>query len=150
MLNSRKVVSSSVVNSTCSGAGILVFALFGSSGFLLFYKFLWQLTYQELETSNQKIWIPELNLGLGLCQGEYKGVTRQWLRWYDKQGNWFPTENEIAAQEHQRAERERQRAEQERQRAEQAEALLAQERQQRELLAERLRAMGINPDEILG
>lgn len=100
-------------------------------------------SYQELEISNQKIWIPELNLGLGLWQGEYKGITRQWLRWYDEQGNWIPTENETAAQEHQRAE-------QQRQRAEQAEALLAQERQQRGLLTERLRALGINPDELLG
>lgn len=93
-------------------------------------------SYQELDISNQKIWMPELDRGLGLWQGEYQGVTRQWLRWYDEQGNWIPTENETVQRE--------------RQRAEQAEALLAQERQQRELLAERLRAMGINPDELLG
>jgi Uma2 family endonuclease len=49
--------------------------------------------------------------------------------------------DEQLQQERQRAEQERQRAEQERQRAEQ-------ERQRAERLAERLREMGINPDEI--
>ena len=77
-----------------------------------------------------RIWIPELEVGLGLWQGEYEGITRQWLRWYDEQGQWIPTDTEQALeraeQERQRAEQERQRAEQERQRAEQAEVQLQQ------------------------
>jgi Putative restriction endonuclease len=79
-------------------------------------------TYQLLETSDNKFWISELNIGLGVWQGQYKGVTRQWLRWYDANGTWIPTDAEQSEQERQRAEQERQRAEQERQRAEQAEA----------------------------
>lgn len=82
-------------------------------------------SYQELESS-PRIWMPTLNIGLGLWQGEYRGFCRQWLRWYDDQGNWISTDAEVAEQERQRAEQERQRAEQERQRAEQSQLQLQQ------------------------
>jgi len=95
--------------------------------------------YRELSLADARLWIPELELGLGLWSGTYAGITRQWLRWYDAEGNWIATDAERAEQEHQRAEQEHQRAEQERQRAEQ-------ERQRAEHLAERLRALGIEPE----
>jgi Uma2 family endonuclease len=88
--------------------------------------------YQEqvLVSDNPRIWIPELELGLGVWEGEFGGVRRQWLRWFDALGEWVPTdaeqERQQAEQERQRAEQERQRAEQERQRAEQAETQLRQ------------------------
>ena len=66
------------------------------------------------------------------------------LQIYRPDGERFATYVEVAQrleQERQRAEQERQRAEQERQRAEQAEA-------RARLLAERLRAAGIDPDEL--
>ena len=72
-------------------------------------------------------WLEEAELGLGLWEGEYQGLTRQWLRWYDQENNWLPTPEE----------REKQRAEQEKQRADLAESELAKLRQ---LLAEQ----GIN------
>ncbi len=74
--------------------------------------------YQEqaLDPENPRIWIPELEVGLGLWQGEYEGIERQWLRWYDDQGNWIPTDTE----------QERQEKEQERQRADRAESQLQQ------------------------
>ena len=85
--------------------------------------------YSPLELTDSKVWIPSLSIGLGLWQGEYRGCTRQWLRWYDAQGHWIPTE----------AERERM-----------AKELALQERdqaQQRiEELLERLRQAGINPN----
>jgi Uma2 family endonuclease len=74
---------------------------------------------QSLDPANPRIWIPELELGLGLWHGEYDGIIRQWLRWYDEQGTWIPTDaerNQVLAQQ----------AEQERQRAEQAERQLRQ------------------------
>lgn len=74
---------------------------------------------QSLDPANPRIWLPELELGLGLWHGEYDGITRQWLRWYDEQGTWIPTDaerNQVLAQQ----------AEQERQRAEQAERQLQQ------------------------
>lgn len=56
--------------------------------------------YQEqgLDTTQPRIWIPELGLGLGLWQGAFEGVTRHWLRWYDNQENWIPTDAERALQ----------------------------------------------------
>lgn len=56
--------------------------------------------------------------------------------------------NQMWEEERQRAEAERQRAEAEYQRAEEAFALLDRERQKAKLLAEHLRSLGINPDEL--
>ncbi|MEO1404347.1 MAG: Uma2 family endonuclease [Cyanobacteria bacterium J06635_1] len=91
--------------------------------------------YQELDITDQKLWIPELKLGLGTWHGSYKGIERDWLRWYDKSAQWIRTDTE-------RLVGERQRAEQERQRAEQAEVQLSQ-------LLSKLQAQGIDPDELL-
>ncbi len=88
--------------------------------------------YQELELHQPRVWMPELELGLGLWQGEYQGIERLWLRWYDAQGNWILTQTE----------QERQRAEQAESRAQEAESRL-------ESLMQRLRESGIDPDELL-
>jgi len=34
--------------------------------------------------------MPTLKIGLGQWFGEYRGITRQWLRWYDVEGTGFP------------------------------------------------------------
>lgn len=91
-------------------------------------------TYEEIFES--RLWIEELQIGLGLWQGSFAGVEREWLRWYDAAGQWLPTEVE---KERERTEQERQRAEQERERAEQAERRAA-------ALAEQLRALGVDPE----
>jgi Uma2 family endonuclease len=56
--------------------------------------------YQEqvLDPSQPRLWLPELGLGLGLWQGAFEGVARHWLRWYDNQGTWLPTDAERAMQ----------------------------------------------------
>lgn len=77
-------------------------------------------SYREL-IAEDKLWLSEVELGLGLWYGNFQGMERLWLRWYDAQGNWVATEVE---QERHRAEQERQRAEQERQRADRLEAQL--------------------------
>lgn len=77
-------------------------------------------------------WLEAIGIGLTLWDGAFEGKNDRWLRWCDRQGRVIPTGAELAAQE-------RQRTEQERQRAEQAEARAA-------ALAERLRAMGIDPE----
>jgi hypothetical protein len=64
---------------------------------------------------NQRFWIPELNLWLGLWHGERLGITTHWLRWWDEAGNLLLWSTEKSEQERQRAEQEHQRAEQERQ-----------------------------------
>jgi hypothetical protein len=91
--------------------------------------------YQELELSDSRLWMPEIDLGLGLWQGEYLGVDRLWLRWYDVEGNWISTPEE-------RAQQEEERANQEQQRAKLAESRL-------ESLMQRLRESGIDPDRFL-
>ena len=128
---------------------------------------------QQPINHNTRYWLSELNIGLGLWQGEYQGITRQWLRWYNADENWLLTEAEQQAQEakqaNQRAEQANQKAEQANQRAEQANQRAEQanqrieverhraeverqraevERQRAEQLAERLRVLGIDPSEI--
>jgi hypothetical protein len=98
--------------------------------------------------------MPDVGLGLVLWNGEYEYMHETWLRWCDTDGNLIPTgrearltETQRANLEKRRAEKEKQRAEKEKQRAEQAEnrALSAERRAVQ--LAEKLRALGINPDE---
>lgn len=102
--------------------------------------------YQEL-LDESRVWMPELNLGLGLWQGDYQGIERLWLRWYDDQGSWILTEAEQERTEKsqalQEAEQERLRAQQAESRANEAEARLAS-------LMEKLRESGIDPNELLG
>ena len=98
--------------------------------------------YEAMGLANQRLWLAEIELGLGLWQGSYQETTGLWLRWYDAAG-WILTEAELVEQE-------RQRAEQERQRAEQAEQQLAQERQQRQHLLAQLKALSSDQLKELG
>jgi hypothetical protein len=122
--------------------------------------FHWQAgRYQMIASTEGSFWLPELQLGIGLWYGNYQGLTRYWLRWYDAQQQWIPTpmeqleqENQRAEQESQRAEQEsqrteqaNQRAEQESQRAEQANQRAEQESQRAQRLAAQLKALGIEP-----
>jgi hypothetical protein len=66
----------------------------------------------ELQAGNP-VWLPEVGLGIGCDRGNYSGVTREWLYWYDESGRRYPT---------------------------------PQERIQR--LAEKLRSLGIDPDNL--
>lgn len=82
--------------------------------------------------SGEPVWIPEIGLGIGRGQGTYRAWTREWLYWYDQNGNRLPATAEVA--------------EQERQRAEQAQQQFEQERQIREELLAKLKERGINLD----
>ena len=64
--------------------------------------------------------IEPLGVELGIWQGRYTNMEFPWLRWWDAQGNLLLDGTEIAQLAEARAER----------------------------LAERLRAMGVNPDEL--
>ncbi|MBD2180993.1 Uma2 family endonuclease [Planktothrix sp. FACHB-1355] len=81
---------------------------------------------------NNRYWIAEMGLFLGIWQGSRENRTGFWLRWWDEQGDLLLWGFELAEQERQRTEQERQRAEQERQRADR--------------LAAQLRAAGIEPE----
>ena len=42
----------------------------------------------------EKIWMPEISLGIGREQGTYQGRTREWLYWYDENGTRYTTQEE--------------------------------------------------------
>ena len=52
--------------------------------------------YVELNLSDPRVWMEEIEMGLGIWEGEYKGISCSWLRWYDAEGNWIPTDAERA------------------------------------------------------
>jgi Uma2 family endonuclease len=106
--------------------------------------------YTEVELVNDRFWIAELELGLGVWIGNFKGVEMPWLRWYDSNGNWILTsvekEFQRAEQQRKRAEQESLRAEQQRKRAEQESLRAEQEKRAKERLIAQLRALGIEPE----
>ncbi|MDM8559059.1 Uma2 family endonuclease [Candidatus Parabeggiatoa sp. HSG14] len=61
--------------------------------------------YHELEIPENRLWISEIKLGIGLWSGNYQKITHKWLRWYDEQNNWLPTTFEKQQKAEQRAER---------------------------------------------
>ena len=76
---------------------------------------------QGVSEVGQSIWLEEVGLGLTLWSGEFEEeVTRTWLRWCERDGQVILTGAEGREVERQRADR----------------------------LAERLRAMGIDPNEV--
>lgn len=81
--------------------------------------------YQLL--SGEPVWLAEINLGIGRSEGTYQGITREWLYWYDAQGQRYltPEEQILAAKQ---------------------EALIAQEKAAK--LAEKLKSLGIDPEEL--
>ncbi|NJR61732.1 MAG: Uma2 family endonuclease [Cyanobacteria bacterium CRU_2_1] len=76
---------------------------------------------QGIHEIGQSVWLNTVRLGLTLWEGQFEEeVTRLWLRWCDREGQVIPTGAEGREMERQRADR----------------------------LADRLRAMGVNPDEL--
>jgi Uma2 family endonuclease len=96
--------------------------------------------YREVQGHGGRFWLPEAGLGLGQWQGSYDGHKRLWLRWYDAEGEWIPTVEELAAQEREQKEAALLLAAEERQRAEHADQRAAR-------LAELLRQLGHDPDQ---
>jgi Uma2 family endonuclease len=80
----------------------------------------------ELQVGNP-VWLPEIGLGIGCDRGNYSGVTREWLYWYDQFGKRYPTPQEQIKLVQKRAEVAEQRAQQ---------------------MAQRLRSLGIDPDNL--
>jgi Uma2 family endonuclease len=108
-----------------------------------------------LSESGKVVWMPEIGLGIG-CERRICGNwERDWLSWYDRDNVRYPTAEESAEQERMIARQERIAkqeavaiADQERQQKLQERQQKLQEHQQKEKLANYLRSIGINPDEI--
>jgi Uma2 family endonuclease len=86
---------------------------------------------QPIAPQSPQLWIPEIDRGLGLWLGSFRGIGQRWLRWCDAQGNWLLTEAEV-----ERAKTETERQAKEVERAEKAK------------LADYLRSIGIDPDHL--
>ena len=61
----------------------------------------------------EPVWLPEIDLGIGRGQGIHEGWQREWLYWFDEQGNRFLTPEELAEQASIRAQQESLRAQNE-------------------------------------
>jgi Uma2 family endonuclease len=95
--------------------------------------------YVEQTISGQGFWFAEIELGLGIWTGSYQGMQGQWLRWYDKNGDWLTTDREDSLQAKQATQAANLRAEEANLRAER-------EREKAARLADKLRELGIDPD----
>ncbi|MBW4615037.1 MAG: Uma2 family endonuclease [Desmonostoc vinosum HA7617-LM4] len=74
----------------------------------------------QLQRGNP-VWLPEIGLGIGSEQGTYQGITREWLYWYDESGKRLLTPEERVRQAEQRA----------------------------QILAEQLKALGVDPNSLV-
>jgi Uma2 family endonuclease len=102
--------------------------------------------YTELDLPDQKLWLEDVQLGLGVWEGIYANAYGSWLRCYDASGQWIPTLAETAHQQSQRAKQAQQQAKQAQQQAKQAQRQANQAQRQAERLAAQLRALGIEPE----
>jgi hypothetical protein len=87
------------------------------------------------------VWLPEIGLAIGYENRDYANWSREWLFWYDQSGARYLTEREKIAVAESATIAMWQAKEQERQAKER-------ERLAKEKLANYLRAMGINPEDI--
>ncbi|MBW4693508.1 MAG: Uma2 family endonuclease [Lyngbya sp. HA4199-MV5] len=78
-----------------------------------------------VKQSGEPFWMPEAGIAIGRGQGTYAAWEREWLYWFDENGNRYPTPDEQAAIAAQQA---------------------AHERQLREELLAKLRDRGIDPE----
>lgn len=92
--------------------------------------------------------LEQLQVGLTFWSGEFENVNNSWLRWTDLQGHLLLTGKEMANQEMHRAYQAENRADQAEHRADQAENRADQAERKAQILAEKLRELGINPDDL--
>ncbi len=102
--------------------------------------------YELLE--DNPVWMPEIGLGIGSEVGTYQGINREWLYWYDIDGQRYPTLEEAQQQSELQRLIAEERQRQERQARQQAEELAEEQRKLTEKLAARLRELGVEPDEV--
>ncbi|MEO1095672.1 MAG: Uma2 family endonuclease [Cyanobacteria bacterium J06638_28] len=56
--------------------------------------------YQEqiLSEAAPPLWLPDLQVGLGIWDGQFEGMPGHWLRWCDNEGHWLLTDTELERQ----------------------------------------------------
>jgi Uma2 family endonuclease len=86
-------------------------------------------TYEPAQLTEGRLLVPQLGLSLGMWQGRYENIDRQWLRWFTLQGELIPMVSEEAQRRATVAEQR---------------ARIAEQRAER--LAARLRELGLDPE----
>jgi Uma2 family endonuclease len=111
--------------------------------------------YELLPLEQNRVWLPEIGLALGYEMGEHIAWYREWLYWYDGSGNRYLSASERAMEAEAIAERERLAKQEAEAIAERERSIANQERlakqkaeEKAQQLAQRLRDLGIDPDEI--
>jgi Uma2 family endonuclease len=103
--------------------------------------------YQQLPKQSI-FWLPEIGLGLGCDRLDAGLWLREWVCWYNEQGDRYLTPQEVAEQERLAKQQAEAIANFERLAKQQAEVIANSERQQKEKLAAYLRSLNIDPDQI--
>lgn len=98
--------------------------------------------------SGEPVWIPEIGLGVGRAVGMLGGIHREWLTWYDPMSQAYPLPHQMIRQLETELEAARQEIIRQQQRAEQEQQRAEQERLEKLRLLEKLRELGINPDDL--
>ena len=65
---------------------------------------------QLVQPQNPRIWLTDLQIGLGIWSGVFEDVPSNWLRWCDRQGNWLLTDTEQERLEKEQAQLEKEQA----------------------------------------
>jgi hypothetical protein len=115
------------------------------------------LHYRDCTPEDGRLWLPEVNLGLGIWHGRYAHNERDWLRFFTADGRWVPRpvelEGQRAALAMKQADEERRRDDQAIQLATEAQARAKQQeaearaaRTEVKRMQAKLRALGIDPD----
>jgi Uma2 family endonuclease len=104
--------------------------------------------YELLPSEDCRVWLPEIGLALGYETGVHIGWQREWLYWYDRSGVRYLTAEEQAVQERQARLNAEVIAEQQRLIADQERFAKQEAEQKAQRLAEKLKTLGIDLDEI--
>lgn len=104
--------------------------------------------YEPMNLSQGRLLMPELGLSLGLWQGSFQDIERLWLRWFTVDGEIIAVPAEELATAREEAITAREEALTAREEALTAREEAAEAKRKAEILAERLRQLGLNPDEI--
>jgi len=92
--------------------------------------------------------MPEINLSLGLWQGSFRDIERLWLRWFTLEGELIPAPTEEAVAATERAIIAELKATEAKLEATEAKLEATEAKRKAERLAQRLRQLGVNPDEL--
>lgn len=104
--------------------------------------------YELMNLTQGRLLMPEIDLSLGLWQGSFQDIEKLWLRWFTLAGELIPVPTEEVAAATKRAMIAEQEATEAKQEATQAKEEAAQAKRKVEQLAERLRHLGVNPNEL--